>query len=86
VFDTASTTETNPVVDLSARPPEADTATAAKPPAKPEPALVGEDGEPAPGVGAPHWDTKRNTYIQWDPELHAWMQWDYAKNEWLGMK
>jgi hypothetical protein len=43
-------------------------------------------GEARPGVGAPHWDTKRNTYIQWDPELAAWMQWDYAKNEWQPMK
>jgi hypothetical protein len=93
VFDTAGTTGTNPVVDVSPTKDKVD--SEAKPPAstpsvpaegKPEPALVGEGGEPAPGVGAPHWDTKRNTYIQWDPELNAWMQWDYAKNEWLGMK
>jgi hypothetical protein len=43
-------------------------------------------GAPIPGVGAPHWDVKRNTYIQWDPELDAWMQWDLAKNEWQAMK
>ncbi|MEO8695155.1 MAG: RDD family protein [Acidimicrobiales bacterium] len=81
VFDTASTTDTNPVVDVSPK-AKADTGIEAKP----EPALVGEGGEPAPGVAAPHWDTKRNTYIQWDPELNAWMQWDYAKNEWQAMK
>ncbi len=90
VFDTTSTTETNPVVDLEAIRPKTDTGLGPKPETKPEPkpqpALVGEGSEPAPGVGAPHWDNKRNTYIQWDPELNAWMQWDYAKNEWLSMK
>jgi uncharacterized RDD family membrane protein YckC len=45
-----------------------------------------EPSESTPGVGAPHWDTKRNTYIQWDPDLSAWMQWDYAKNEWQPMR
>jgi len=80
VFDTSSPTDTHVVVDDELTEASAETG------AKPRPAPTGEGGEPAPGVGAPHWDTKRNTYIQWDPELEAWMQWDYAKNEWLGMK
>jgi uncharacterized RDD family membrane protein YckC len=80
VFDTTSPTDKHPVVD--------DPAVMAKTggEARADPPVTSEGGEPAPGVGAPHWDTKRNTYIQWDPELKAWMQWDYAKSEWHGMK
>ena len=85
VFDTTSPTSTNPVVDATIK-AHADAGAEPKPEPRPEPVLVGEGNEPAPGVGAPHWDTKRNTYIQWDPDLEAWMQWDYAKNEWHGMQ
>jgi uncharacterized RDD family membrane protein YckC len=80
VFDTSGPTDTHPVVDVAVAKPSAAVD------AKAEPAAVGQADEPAPGRDAPHWDTKRNTYIQWDPELDAWMQWDYAKNEWQGMK
>ena len=79
VFDTSGPTDTHPIVDESTKPK-------AVVDAKSGPSAVGEGGGPAPGVSAPHWDAKRNTYIQWDPELMAWMQWDAAKNEWLGMK
>ena len=80
VFDTASPTDTNAVISESA--------TSATPnvEAKPAPLPAGEGAEAMPGVGAPHWDTNRNTYVQWDPELAAWMQWDYEKNEWHSIK
>ena len=80
VFDTTSPTDRHSVVDESA------TRAKVGAEAKDDAAAAREGGEPAPGVGAPHWDTKRNTYIQWDPELRAWMQWDYAKSEWHSMK
>jgi hypothetical protein len=84
VFDTSSPTDTHPVVDETVA--KAKAGTDAKVDANVDAAVTSEGSEPAPGVGAPHWDTKRNTYVQWDPELKAWMQWDYAKNEWHGMK
>ena len=80
VFDTSGPTGTHPVVDEAMAKPKAVVD------AKTGPAATAEGGEPAPGVNAPHWDAKRNTYIQWDPELMAWMQWDSAKNEWQGLK
>jgi uncharacterized RDD family membrane protein YckC len=80
VFDTESPTDTHAVVKESA----VDKDTKAESDIPPKPSDKG--GEPVPGVGAPHWDAKRNTYIQWDPELDAWMQWDHAKSEWNAMK
>ena len=92
VFDTSSPTDRHDVVGADKPAPEPARATAESSRASegttPErPAPVHDEPSPsAPGVGAPHWDTKRNTYIQWDPELSSWMQWDYAKNEWQKMK
>jgi hypothetical protein len=80
VFDTTSPTDTHAVV----KEPAIGAATKPESDVPPKPAEKG--GEPVPGVGAPHWDVKRNTYIQWDPELDAWMQWDHAKSEWHAMK
>lgn len=39
-------------------------------------------GADQPGVGAPLWDERRDTYIQWDPELSQWMQWDDSRSSW----
>jgi uncharacterized RDD family membrane protein YckC len=88
VFDTTSPTDTHPVVDESATKAKvgAEAKVDVAPTSESKSESKSEGSEPAPGVGAPHWDTKRNTYIQWDPELNAWMQWDYAKSEWHGMK
>ena len=98
VFDTSSPTDRHDVVTDDETAPEPARATAAESTrapergaperATPERAAPAKD-EPSPstpGVGAPHWDTKRNTYIQWDPELTSWMQWDSANNEWQRMK
>ncbi|HEV8298362.1 MAG TPA: RDD family protein [Acidimicrobiales bacterium] len=45
------------------------------------PAATSSSGA-TPGVGAPVWDSARNTYIQWDPALNKWMQWDDATSTW----
>jgi len=82
VFDTTSKTDEHP---LFGPPPTAAAEKKTETKADAD-ALQTPPAKGAPGVGAPHWDVKRNTYIQWDPELDAWMQWDLAKNEWRAVK
>jgi hypothetical protein len=82
VFDTTSKTDEHP---LFGPPPTAAAETKAETKVDAD-VLQTPPAKGAPGVGAPHWDVKRNTYIQWDPELDAWMQWDLAKNEWRALK
>ena len=87
VFDTSIPTDRHDVVGEPPAPEPARSAPAESTRAPDRRPAASTEPEPStPGVDAPHWDTRRNTYIQWDPELAAWMQWDYAKNEWQRMK
>jgi len=45
--------------------------------------VAADDAEAMPGVGAPHFDEARDTYIQWDPELEEWMEWSTSANRWV---
>ena len=101
VFDTTSKTDEHPIFGPppTAAAPKAESRSEPQPEPQPAPKTESKPesktdadfpqtppAKGSPGVGAPHWDVKRNTYIQWDPELNAWMQWDLAKNEWHAMK